>query len=174
MPKLVLPVAFSTNTDNLDKKKSFVFKGHSRPLFSFIFIFWIKSIVKNVQFKFCWWLDSNFRTLVLEATALPMESQPLPNIVSFLDELSNRPLNRQVLLISSQQVLTWSRCDKLALWKPFPLGNNLSLNHNLPWKKKRIIDANICRYSCPGCLQIGRLIKLYEKVKQNLTRISWR
>ena len=37
----------------------------------------------NIQTNFCWWLDSNRRPLVLEATALPTEPQPLPNCMRY-------------------------------------------------------------------------------------------
>ena len=54
--------------------------GHSRPL---LFIFCLSDTVvaikkTNVQYKFCWWLDSNRVLLVMEATILPTEPQPLP------------------------------------------------------------------------------------------------
>ena len=54
----------------------FIKMGHSRPLF--VFLFSLQSTVNSVQYKFCRWLDSNCGPLVLEATALPTEPQPLP------------------------------------------------------------------------------------------------
>ena len=35
----------------------------------------------NININFCQWLDSNHGPLVLEATALPTEPQPLPNLI---------------------------------------------------------------------------------------------
>ena len=37
----------------------------------------------NININFCWWLDSNHWPLVLEATALPTELQPLPQDTLF-------------------------------------------------------------------------------------------
>ena len=47
-------------------------------LFFFIFIFSIPLTVNQFSSKIRWWLDSNHRPLVSEATALPTETQPLP------------------------------------------------------------------------------------------------
>ena len=41
-------------------------------------------IFKNVQFKFCRWMQSNFGLLVLEATAYPFEPQPLPTATKYV------------------------------------------------------------------------------------------
>ena len=52
--------------------------GHSRPLFLYFRIF--KITVDNKQTiytKICRWLDLNYQSLVLEATAMPTEPQPL-------------------------------------------------------------------------------------------------
>ena len=51
--------------------------GHSRPLFIYFRLF---NTVDNKQMlnKFCQWLESNRGPLVLKATALPTEPQPLP------------------------------------------------------------------------------------------------
>ena len=46
----------------------------SWPLFH-IFVFSIRLAV-NIKYKVCRWLDSTCRTLLLEATALPIEPQP--------------------------------------------------------------------------------------------------
>ena len=46
--------------------------------FFFIFVFSIQMTVTNVQYKFSWWPAWNLGPLVMEATALPMEPQPLP------------------------------------------------------------------------------------------------
>ena len=47
--------------------------------FFFIFVFSIQ-LTENVEYKFWWWLDSNYGLLVFEVTALPTEPQPLPNL----------------------------------------------------------------------------------------------
>ena len=51
--------------------------GHSRPLFSLFSSFQYSWQRFN---KFCRWLDLNRSPLVLEATALPTELQPLPEL----------------------------------------------------------------------------------------------
>ena len=38
--------------------------------------------------KFCWWLDSNYISLVLEAVTLPTEPQPLPALIFLLSLVS--------------------------------------------------------------------------------------
>ena len=53
-------------------------------------------LIQLTVYKNCWWLDLNCRPLELEATALPTELQPLPNIkiyvwINFLDSLSDGP-----------------------------------------------------------------------------------
>ena len=48
--------------------------GHTRPLFLYFRLF---NTVVNIIF--CWWQDSNYGPLELEATALPNGPQPLPN-----------------------------------------------------------------------------------------------
>ena len=51
------------------------------PIFGlifFIFVFSKHLTVYNVQYKFCWWLDSNRGPLLSEATALPTEPKELP------------------------------------------------------------------------------------------------
>ena len=61
-------------------KLDFFFKKWAIPgLFFFIFVFSIQLTV-NVQYIFCWWLDLNSRPLVMEATALPTEPPPLPQV----------------------------------------------------------------------------------------------
>ena len=53
--------------------------GHFPASFFFIFVFSIQLWV-NIQCKFCGWLDSNSGLQESEATSLPTESQPLPNL----------------------------------------------------------------------------------------------
>ena len=60
--------------------KCFFLKWAIPSLFFFIFVFSVQLTVNNVQYKFGRWLDSNHGPLVLEATALPTEPQPLPNL----------------------------------------------------------------------------------------------
>ena len=58
--------------------------GHSRPLFLLLLPFQYTVDSKqmfNIKINFCQWLDSNHGPLVSEATALPTEPQPLPNVV---------------------------------------------------------------------------------------------
>ena len=47
-------------------------------LFFFYFVFATLLIVNECLLKICRWHDLNCGTLSLEATALPVESQPLP------------------------------------------------------------------------------------------------
>ena len=59
--------------------------GHSLPLFSLFSSFQYTIDSKqmfNIYIIFCQWLDSNRGPLVLEATPLPTEPQPLPRAVS--------------------------------------------------------------------------------------------
>ena len=73
-------------------------------LFFCILVFYIQLTVKNVQYKFCRWLDSNHRPLVSEATTLPTESQPLPVMFMFTLEAWQwwRTLTETVLLLGRQ------------------------------------------------------------------------
>ena len=61
----------------LYKKSIFIFLNGPIPA-SFIFRLFNTVTRKNVQYKFCRWLDSYYGPLDSEATALPTESQPLP------------------------------------------------------------------------------------------------
>ena len=54
--------------------------GHSRPLFSFIFVFSMQMTVGKCSINFCRWLDSNRGSLDIVIDSLPTEPQPLPNI----------------------------------------------------------------------------------------------
>ena len=51
--------------------------------FFFIFVFSIHFTIQLMVNKICSWLYSNRRLLVSEATALPTEPQPLPQIYNF-------------------------------------------------------------------------------------------
>ena len=54
---------------------------------SFQYNWYLTSKQRNVQYKFCRWLDSNRGPLVSEPTALPTEPQPLPLLlILFADE----------------------------------------------------------------------------------------
>ena len=67
------------------------FKKWAIPcLFFFIFVFYIQLRVNNVQYKFCRWLDLNHGPLVLEATALPIEPQPLSQRKMFYPKFNFR------------------------------------------------------------------------------------
>ena len=58
---------------------------HSRPLFLlFLFFNTIQLTVNKCSTKICLCLDSNRGPLVLEATALPIEPQPLPQLFKTL------------------------------------------------------------------------------------------
>ena len=50
---------------------------------SFQYNWYLTSKQRNVQYKFCRWLDSNRGPLVSEPTALPTEPQPLPKLYLF-------------------------------------------------------------------------------------------
>ena len=69
----------------LSSKNSLVvfFKWAIPGLFFFIFVFFNTQLTVykcSILINFCQWLDSNRGPLVLEATALPTEPQPLPKI----------------------------------------------------------------------------------------------
>ena len=73
---------------------SFYFKnGPSRPLFLYFRLFNSQLIVNKCSIEinnFFWWRDSNRGPLVLEATALPTEQQPLPKkIIVFVFQTSS-------------------------------------------------------------------------------------
>ena len=61
--------------------------GHSRPLFLYFRLFNTQLTVYkcSILINICRWLDSNCGTLVLEATALPTEPQPLPNLSNIVN-----------------------------------------------------------------------------------------
>ena len=54
--------------------------GAFSSLFFFIFVFLIQ-LTEYSKYKVCLWMDSNRGPLVSEATALPSEPQPLPNLL---------------------------------------------------------------------------------------------
>ena len=65
----------------------FFFKKGPYPVFFSLFSSFQYTVDNNQMFNininFCWWLDSNHGPLVLEATALPTELQPLPQDTLF-------------------------------------------------------------------------------------------
>ena len=65
---------FSSFKHNESDDKNFSVECWITGLFFFIFVC---SKVNMLIIKFCWWLDSNLGPLVLEASALPTEPQPL-------------------------------------------------------------------------------------------------
>ena len=83
---------------------------HSRPLF-FISVFSTNSYRKYWYNRSCQWLDSNQGPLVLEATALPTEPQPLPRqwiVCPWLDS-NGGPLLSEA---SSDRDTNWALLDK--------------------------------------------------------------
>ena len=100
--------------------------GHSRPLFFFIRLF-ITDLIQLIINKIWWCLDSNRRSLVLEATALPTEQEPLPKSY-ILHQIANL------------QILTWKWFIKngpipasFCLFSSFPQYNF----NNTNWQKPR-------------------------------------
>ena len=93
--------------------------GHSGPLYLYFCLF---NTVDSIQLfnKFCWWLDLNCGPLVLEATTLPTEPQPLPLIFkrfskSFFFKMGHPwPLFHLFLVFSNKQYnfLTTIKCLK--------------------------------------------------------------
>ena len=70
--------ATATTTQTLNT----IFKSGPFPAsFLFIFVFSIQLIINKCSIKFCRWLESNRGPLVLKATTLPTEPQPLPILV---------------------------------------------------------------------------------------------
>ena len=62
----------------------FFFKSGPFPAsFLFIFVFSVQLIINKCSIKFCRWLEANRGPLVLKATALPTEPQPLPKVVLY-------------------------------------------------------------------------------------------
>ena len=63
---------------------------HSRPIFLYFRLFNSVDIKRMFNVNFWQWLDSNCGSLVLEATTLPTEPQPLPiQIVLFVSTKEN-------------------------------------------------------------------------------------
>ena len=62
-------------TTNQNNCSSYIFMGHSRPLFYFC-LFNTADNKQMFSLKVCQWLDSNCGPLVSEVTALPTEPQP--------------------------------------------------------------------------------------------------
>ena len=99
--------------------------GHSRPLFFFIFVFSIQLTVKIVQYQFCRWLDSNRGPLMLQATALPTEPQPLPGR-KFLDSNLATILSEKTFIVRMRDFkqrkvksncLSFTICKKQCAWQ---------------------------------------------------------
>ena len=78
-----------------------------RPLFLYFRLFFTVDRKQMFYIKVCWWLHSNCRPQVLEATALPTESQPLPIIVVGIEKVC-------YLLATCQLVRTWS-CSRWSI-----------------------------------------------------------
>ena len=67
----------NVSSSSLVEKKDFLKKlGHSRPHFSLFSSFQIKFLNTVDSKQYCRWLDSNFGSLVMEATTLPTAPQP--------------------------------------------------------------------------------------------------
>ena len=59
-------------------------------LFFFIFVFTIQLVVIECSiYKFCQWLESNRKSLVLEVTALPTAPQPMPETHNITTDILN-------------------------------------------------------------------------------------
>ena len=110
-------------------------------LFFFIFVFsthsWQKTNVHYIN-KFCRWLDSNRGPLVLEATALPTEPQPLPNFYGLFRCLCRCGHNRMYLLllrINTRQRWPWSRAASLPPIFPFTSGTCRKCQNSQIWRQ---------------------------------------
>ena len=90
------------------------------PFPAFFLYFRLFNTVDSKQMldKACWWLDSNCRSLVSEATALPTEPQPLPIIKANFS--NNRSRKNSVLKIFFNCVF-WSYNFKNILIVGYPL-----------------------------------------------------
>ena len=87
------------------------FKCTISGLFFFIFVFSIQLTVNNVQYKVRRRLDSNCGPLVLEATALPTEPQPLPLSEALLYKISlTLPNILKWLIIEIDDSMTEQNC----------------------------------------------------------------
>ena len=73
----------------LSPQKIFLMR-YSRPIFSLFSSFQCVQLTESIQ-KICWWLDSNRRSPVLEASALPTEPQPLPPLKIISVSSTNHP-----------------------------------------------------------------------------------
>ena len=71
--------------------KLFFLKSGPFPASLFIFVFSIQLIINKLtnkcSIKFCQWLESNHGPLILQATALPTEPQPLPTSGKLKNEI---------------------------------------------------------------------------------------
>ena len=75
--------------------------GHFRPFFLYLRLF-NSTDSKQMFNKFCRWLDSNRGPLILEATALPTEPQPLPPV----------KVKMSVYCFEGKRDPAWSMSDK--------------------------------------------------------------
>ena len=64
-----------------------IVSGHSQSLLLYFQFFNTVDSTQKFNINFCWWMDLNCGPLVLEATALPTEPQPLP-IVSAISQVT--------------------------------------------------------------------------------------
>ena len=90
---------------------SIFYKGAIPATFFFIYVFLVQLTLNNVQYTFCWWLDSNRGSLVLEATALPTVPQPLHNFENWLRWNQTRDCERESERerMSEWVMFDWSR-----------------------------------------------------------------
>ena len=81
----------------------FFFKSGPFPAsFLFIFVFSVQLIINKCSIKFCRWLEANRGPLVLKATALPTEPQPLPNKINKFKKQSTQMWLRNWSWLSGQ------------------------------------------------------------------------
>ena len=74
----------------------FLKSGPFPASFLFIFVFSVQLIINKCSIKFCRWLEANRGPLVLKATALPTEPQPLPYMFVWKDRKINDTEETQI------------------------------------------------------------------------------
>ena len=84
MPVFSTLFGLNVCTDQVSTGYFFYKKWAIHGIFLFIFVYSIQLILNKCSTYFCRLLDSNRRLLVLEVTAVPTETQPLPNTRYFL------------------------------------------------------------------------------------------